>query len=483
MAEQYLMSMDVGTQSAKVIIFDIKGNIICQGVEPLKTIEVPGPALAIHPGDDIWEAIQIALDKVMKAFVGKGLDASNIKAIGLCVIRCCRTVLKSDHTLAYPVIGWMDKRLNYPYKWEEAFGDDVKYVSTSSGYITFRLTGEFKDTCANYIGQWPMNDKTLDWSDNPEDWKKFNLTRDMVADLVKPGEVLAPLRNDLCDKYGLPRGIPVVATAHDKAVEALGAGSLDNGTILISLGTYIAALTSGKNYVENSVDYWPFQASIPNRYIYECWGVRLGMWSISWFRDNFGQAAVYDSDEKGLIVEEILNREAQKVPAGSDGLLTLHDFAAPPHAEFRKAAFLGLDSRHTRAHMYRSLLEGIGFTLKNHVDKMNKELNEPTKAIVVSGGGANSDLFMQVLADIFGVPARRNVMRGSAAVGCAINAGYAVGIFKDYDKAISDMVQVQDIFEPNMKNHELYNKLNEDVYKHIQEHLDPLFEKLHKIVD
>lgn len=482
MSNQYLMSVDVGTQSAKVIVFDLEGNIICEGVKKLRNIQVPAPLLAIHPDDDIWDSLQIAFANVMEAYNALGLDPNDIKAIGLCVIRCCRTIIKADGELAYPVIGWMDKRMNKPYQYADEF-KGVRYVSTSSGYITHRLTGEFKDTCANYIGWWPMDDVTLEWSIDPKRWQECNLTRDRVMDVVKPGEILGYLTDELAQRYGLPKRLPVVATAHDKAVEALGAGSLDDGTVLISLGTYIAALTQGKEYVRNSVDFWPFQASIPHRYIYECWGVRLGMWTVSWFRDQFGQSAVAEAEEKNVQIEELLSREAEKVPAGSEGLFTIHDWAAPAHAEFRKGAMIGFDSRHTRAHMYRSLLEGIAFTLKNHVDKMSKELKVPTKELVVSGGGANSDLFIQILSDVFGVPAKRNVMRGSAAVGCAINAGMAVGAFDSYEQAIEKMVNVERVFTPNAGNHQFYNQLNSQVYQHGQTHLDPLLKNLSVLVD
>ncbi|GHA32035.1 FGGY-family carbohydrate kinase [Photobacterium aphoticum] len=482
MSSNYLMSVDVGTQSAKVIIFDYDGNILCQGSEPLQKIQVPAPLLAIHPDDDLWDALCLAFEHVMDNYYALGHQPEQIQAMGLCVIRCCRTVVKENGELAYPVIGWMDKRLNTPYQYQPEF-KGTRYVSTSSGYITHRLTGQFTDTCANYIGWWPMDDQTLDWSIDPQKWKDCNLTRDMVMDVVKPGEVLGTLRPELAERFRLPAQLPVVATAHDKAVEALGAGSLNDGTVLISLGTYIAALTQGKEYIKDSQDFWPFQASIPHRYIYECWGVRLGMWTVSWFRDQFGAAALAEAEEKNIQIEELLAREASHVAPGSEGLMTLHDWAAPPHAEFRKGAMIGFDSRHTRAHMYRSLLEGIAFTLKNHVDRMNVELGIPTQDLVVSGGGANSDLFMQILADVFGVPARRNQMRGSAAVGCAINAGMAVGAFDNYEDAIEKMVNVDQIFAPNLEHHEFYNALNGGVYQHIQQHLDPLLQKLSPLVD
>ena len=94
------------------------------------------------------------------------------------------------------------------------------------------------------------------------------------------------------------------------------------------------------------------------------------MWSISWFRDEFGAAVTADADAADVSVEDLLNAEAAQVPVGSDGLLTVHDWAAPPQARSCKGALIGFDGRHTRAHVYRSMLEGIALRLKTHMDPM-----------------------------------------------------------------------------------------------------------------
>lgn len=482
MDKKYLMGVDVGTQSAKVVIFDTEGNVICEGKQALRKLEIPAPLLAEHPDDDLWDSLTSAFHQVMKNFNAQGGKAKDILAMGLCVIRCCRVVLKENGELAWPVINWMDKRLNKPYEYLPQY-QQVKYVTTTSGYITHRLTGEFRDTCANYIGWWPMDNDTLDWSTDPAQWKSCNLTRDMVFDVVKPGEILGNLSDKAARRIGLPAGIPVIATAHDKAVEALGAGTLEPGVALISLGTYIGAMVHGQSNVKDAKNFWPFQASVPGRYLYECMGVRRGMWTISWFRDQFGAAALADADNKEQSIEELLNQEAMQVPAGCEGLLTVHDWAPPSEAEFRKGAMIGFDGRHTRAHMYRSMLEGIAFTMKNHMDKMAQELGVPFKSLIISGGGANSDVFMQIFADVFGVPTRRNLMKGSAAVGCAVNAGMAVGIFNDYQQATKKMVRMGEHFTPDAQNHALYNALNREVYQRINQQLDPLLQALSPLVD
>ncbi len=479
---KYLMGVDVGTQSSKVVVFDLEGNIICQGVQPLRKLAIPAPQLAEHPDDDLWDSLRAAFKKTMERYGRAGHDPSDILAMGICIVRCCRALLKKNGELAYPVINWMDKRLNTPYEHEEAYGQ-VGYVTTSSGYITHRLTGAFKDTCANYIGWWPMDDDKLEWSSDPALYKTCNVERDMLFDVVRPGEILGRVSQGAAELTGVPLGLPVVATAHDKAVEALGAGSLDRGAGLISLGTYIGAMTQGRENNRSAKHYWSFQASVPGRYIYECMGVRRGMWTVSWFCDQFGGGLIDEARGANLTPEDVFNREAAKIPPGCEGLITIHDWAPPPEAEYRKGVMFGFDGRHGRAHIYRSILEGIAFTLKLSMDRMFEELGVPLKQLVVSGGGSNSDVFMQIFADVFGVPARRNQMRGAAAVGCAINAGIAVGAFGSYEEAAAKMVRLADEFRPDLKNTRFYHKLCRQVYAKAHLHLDPILEELSPLVD
>ncbi len=482
MNKKYLMGVDVGTQSAKVVVFDLEGKSICEGKKALRKMVIPAPLLAEHPDDDLWDALQAAFIQVMDRFQQLGGNRSDILAMGVCVIRCCRVLLQADGRLAYPVINWMDKRLNSPYEHIDAYGD-VRYVTTTSGYITHRLTGQYKDTCANYIGWWPMDNDSWSWSTDQETLASCHVPREMLFDVVKPGEILGYICQEVAEALGIPAGLPVVATAHDKAVEALGSGTLAPGTALVSLGTYIGAMVHGQANIKNAQNFWPFQASIPGHYLYECMGVRRGMWTVSWFCDLFGQGIVDEAAKKGLSVEELFNREAQQVPAGCEGLVTVHDWAPPAEATFRKGVMFGFDGRHTRAHIYRSILEGIAFRMKQHMDKMMLELAVPLKELVISGGGSNSDLFMQIFADVFGVPARRNTVKGAAALGCAINAAMAVGVFQSYPEAIDRMVKVGDEFYPEEQNSGIYEQIFTKVYAKVHSHFDPLLRELSPLVD
>ena len=207
------------------------------------------------------------------------------------------------------------------------------------------------------------------------------------------------------------------------------------------------------------------------------------MWTISWFCNQFRPGVEELAKKAGLSIEDWFNKESEDVPAGCEGLLTIHDWAPPADRPYRKGVMFGFDGRHGRAHMYRSLLEGIAFTLKNHLDPMVDELGIKLEKIIVSGGGAKSEVFLQIFADCFGVPVHRNKMTDAAAIGSAICAGVATGLFEDQKAGVAVMVKPRDVYNPNTENNKMYNRLISDVYRTASESFDGPLEKLGRIVD
>ncbi len=475
MTAKYIIGVDGGTQSSKVLIFDLEGKIICQGKEDLRPMSMPEPGVVEHPDDDLWDSLVIAARKAMNAFPGKKED---IIGLGLCTIRCCRVLLKADGNLASPVISWMDERLSRPYEHDNP---EVSYVTTTTGYITHRLTGEFNDTVANYEGQWPIDKDTWQWSEDAEVFRQYNVPREMLFNLQLPTTVAGYITGEASKLTGFPEGIPVVNTANDKAVEALGAGLLEGPTALVSLGTYIPSMVHGRENIKNAQSFFSNLASLPYHYLYESGGIRRGMWTISWFRELLGEEAASKARDLGISIEDYLNNEGEKITAGSDGLMTIHDFLARPDIPFRKGIMIGFDGRHGSAHIYRSILEGIALTMKNHTDAMCEELNLTLENLIISGGGSNSNLFMQIFSDVYGLPACRNVVNGAAGLGSAISAALAAGVYPDYVSAIEKMVRIKDRFEPNPENHKTYHRMNSEVYRHITTYTDEILKKSYPI--
>lgn len=548
----YIVGIDNGSQSSKVTIFDEDGYVISQGRAPLRPYSAPFPGAAEHPDDDIWTSITAACRQAMETFPG---DPEEIAGIGLCTIRFCRALLTAEGELAHPVLSWMDPRVGRPHT---SFKDDgppqghqaaarsgsavddsarpanPAWITTSSGYITHRLTGEFRDAAANYQGLWPINTETWAWSRDSADYERTGMRRDQLFDLVSPGEVLGHLTERAADETGLPPGLPVVATANDKAVEALGCGLRSSGDLLVSLGTYITAMTTGTTPIptagissrqvdQSSGDnpkFWVNFGSEPGLYLYESGGIRRGMWTVSWYRNLIGEADLHT-----------LNQEASAVPAGSEGLLTVLDWLAPQEADYRRGSILGFDSRHGRGHIYRSILEGIAMTMHHRSEQMRSALDGTSRPrpaspsipgessfqrLIVSGGGSESPVMMQIMADVFGMPAVRigsasmessggigsaaaaghqggssmaetsrtekseaetsGAQASGAARGAAICAAVGLGIYPSFEDAVQAMVPSGQSWSPDPGQHAFYHEL-EAIYTSIRSHTDKIYQR------
>lgn len=475
MDNKYIIAIDGGTQSTKVAIFDIAGTEICSHTVKLREIELYGDDRAEHPEDDLWDSLKLACNEMFKHFHD---DKKNIIGVGLGSIRCCRALIKADGNLASPVQSWMDMRLSRPYEHDD---DAVKYVTTTTGYLTHRMTGETKDTRSNYVGPWPIDNMSLEWLEDQEAFDAFTTPREMLFDLVDPSTVIGKVNEFASEATGIPVGTPVVSTSNDKAVEGLGAGLVNDGTVLVSLGTYITSMMVGEENNPNTVNFWSNPGAIAGEYLYESSGIRRGMATVTWIKELLGSDVVKEGEARGMSPEGYLNLVGADVPVGCDGLYTiLHWLSRPSHLHER-GMMIGFNGTHKGPHMFRSVLEGIAMTMKNNAQAMCDERGIELSNIVVSGGGSNGELFMQIFADVFGVPAHRNVVNGSASMGAAICTALALGVYDDRQTAIDHMVRRRDTFMPIPENVALYHEMNEKVYKRIVKDTDELLKVSHEI--
>jgi sugar (pentulose or hexulose) kinase len=387
-------------------------------------------------------------------------------------------LIKADGNLASPVQSWMDLRLAGPYQHED---DAVRYVTTSTGYLTHRLTGETRDTRSNYVGPWPIDPDTLAWYEDSDRFDAYTTPREMLFELVDPATVLGKITDTAAGATGIPAGIPVVSTANDKAVEGLGAGLVNDGTVLVSLGTYITSMMAGTGAAPDSVNYWRNPGAVPGEFLYESCGIRRGMATVTWVKDLLGSDIVAAAKKRNLSPEAYMNVLAAEVPVGCDGLYTVLNWLPRPSRLHERGMMIGFNSTHKGPHMFRSVLEGIAMTMKNYAQAMCDEIGVPLTRILVSGGGANGDLFMQIFADVFGLPAHRNVVNGSAGMGAAICAALALGIYRDRQAAIDNMVRQRDTFTPVREHAARYDKINTQVYQHIVPATDDLLQKSYQI--
>jgi sugar (pentulose or hexulose) kinase len=469
---RYIVGIDNGSQSTKVVIYDLAGNAVAEGRQVLRAASRPRPGIVEHPDDDLWDSIVQASRAALARFSG---DPGEIIGVGLCTIRCCKAYLRADGSLLQPVMSWMDTRAYQPYMPDDP---GLAYATTSSGYLTQRFTGEFRDTAANSILlQWPIDTDTWQWSTDPALYRQFSVRREQLFELLPPGSVAGTVTAAAATATGIPAGLPVVVTANDKAVEALGSGSLDDRTALVSLGTYIAAMVHGPRNRPDAQQFWTNFGCVPHRYLYESHGIRRGMWTLTWLMDLLGPEFAAAAAARGVTREQVLEDEALRVPAGSEGLYSVLDWLAPTDHPYRKGIMLGFDARHTRAHAYRSILEAIALTMQDKVAAMTAELGTTLREIVISGGGSTSPLFMQIFADAFGLPASRATGPGGASLGAAICAAVATGVYPDFAAAIARMEKPRETFQPQPQNTELYRRMNDAVYRDVRQSTDQVLER------
>lgn len=440
-APRYVLAIDNGSQSTKVHVVDQFGTVHATGRAALQPCVFPAPGQVVHPADDLWDSIVRACREALEAF---DRPADAIEAVGLCTIRCCRALLNVDGGLVEPVLSWMDERVWRAY---DPPGDErIAWITTSSGYLGHRLTGAFRDAAANYQGVWPIDEGAGQWSSDPADFERAGMPRRVLMELVQPGGRLGFVTAEAADRTGLPPGIAAYATANDKAVEALGAGLLiPTDGVLLSLGTYIAAMTVEQRRPEESDDYWVNVAASPDTALIESGGIRRGMWTVSWIRDLLESPNGRGAGE----TERLLELDASNVAPGCSGLSALMDWLSPTGRPYRRGALIGFDGTQGRGALYRCVLEGIALTMAGNIEAMESALGRRPTALTVTGGGAASDLMMQMLADILDRPTRRAGMQDAAGLGAAICAGVGSGIHSGWDTAVESMVSTGLAFAPD----------------------------------
>lgn len=469
----YFLAIDGGSASTKVSVVDELGVVHASGRAPLRHYSLGPDGEAVHPDDDLWDTLCSAAREALAGFAG---DRDAIVAVGLCGIRSCRALLDADGHLTEPLLSWMDVRLARP---QGDLDPAVATLTTAGGYLTVRLTGERRDSAASFEGMWPIDPLTRAWSTDPAEQQRTGMPLALLPDLVDPGGLLGHVTDGASAQTGIPAGLPVHATANDKAVEALGCGLLDPGVLLLSLGTYIAAMTVGDEPAPEHDAYWRNSAAVPGRFLHESGGIRRGMWTVAWLRTLVSAAAPGPVDAAD--VQRWLDEGARDVSPGCGGLMTLPDWLAPGHAPHRRGVILGLDGSHDAHHLYRSILEGIALTMRGHVEAMEAELG-PSTRMRVCGGGSHSDLMMQIVADVFGRPVERAGVSDAAGLGAAICAAVGHGVHPDFDAAVGAMTRPGDVFTPDPGARSRYQEVFE-VYADLNRFTDPMLERVATLAD
>jgi sugar (pentulose or hexulose) kinase len=299
---------------------------------------------------------------------------------------------------------------------------------------------------------------------------------------MPPGQVLGTITTQAARETGIPEGLPLVAAAADKACEVIGSGSLASNIGCLSYGTTATINVTHRKYIEPIALLPPYPSAVPGFYTVEV-QVYRGYWMVNWFKQQFGHPERQKAANSGLEAEELFDKLVDDIEPGSMGLM-LQPYWTPglkmPGPE-AKGAVIGFGDVHTRAHLYRSILEGLAYALREGRERIEKRSRTSINSLRVSGGGSQSRHAMQLTADIFGLPTARPHLYETSGLGAAIDAAVGLGLHPDFNTAVREMTHVGEVYEPDRKNHRMYDALYREVYKKMYKRLKPLYERIREI--
>ncbi len=507
-----LLAIDVGTQSTRAIVFDRRGEILARCQVPIEPYFSQHPGWAEQHAEVYWDAVGQACQGLWQ----EGFDPARIVGLSLTTQRATMLCIGADDAPLAPAIVWMDKReargvppvgglwglafralglsqtmrsfqSEAPANWwwqhcPELWQKTQRYVLLS-GYLSFLLSGEWLDSTGSQVGYIPFDYKRQQWAAD-SDWKWQALPgirREQLPGLVAPGQPLGRLQASAARHLGLPEGLPIIAAAADKACEVLGAGCVVPEQACLSFGTTATINTCVPKYVEVESFIPPFPAAIPGAFNTEV-QIYRGFWMVSWFKQQFADREQRIADRRGISAESLFDELLDEVPPGSMGLM-LQPYWSPgvrePGPE-AKGAIIGFGDVHTRAHMYRAILEGLAYGLRAGSEKIEKR-SARLSTLRVAGGGSQSDGAMQLTADIFNMTAQRPHVYETSALGAAINAAVGLGLYRDHAAAVAAMSRVGEEFRPQPEAVAIYDRLYREVYQKMYARLQPLYQRIRDI--
>ncbi len=221
---------------------------------------------------------------------------------------------------------------------------------------------------------------------------------------------------------------------------------------------------------------------MPGLYSFEI-QIYRGYWMVSWFKQEFGLREERMAAEKGVEPEVLFDELVNSVPPGSQGLV-LQPYWSPglrsPGPEAR-GAIIGFGDVHTRAHIYRAILEGLAYALREGAERTEKRSKVKIRELRVAGGGSQSRAAMQLTADIFGLPTARPHVYEASGLGAAIDAAVGVKLHADFPTAVAAMTRVGETFSPDPQSHRVYNELYNEIYLKMYSKLQPFYKKIRRI--
>ncbi|RYG58418.1 xylulokinase, partial [bacterium] len=334
-------------------------------------------------------------------------------------------------------------------------------------YVRFRLTGEFATEVSDASGTSLLNVPERRWSSAV--CEKLGIPLEHLPKVYESYEVSGYVDKLGAAVTGLKVGTPVVGGGGDQAAGAVGNGIVQSGILSVAMGTSgVVFAQADTPVVDPQLRLHTFCHAVPGKW--HVMGVMLSAGgSLRWYRDTIALSEKAVAAQMKTDAYELIAREASTISPGSEGLFFMPYLTGErtPHPDpLARGAFIGFNLLHTKAHMARAVMEGVSFGLRDSLEIL-KEMNVSIGNVRANGGGAKSDVWCQMTADIFGYPLSTIAIDEGPALGVALLAGVGVGIYSSVEEACSAVVKVTrgaSVIEENARLYEKHYQIYRGLY-------------------
>jgi xylulokinase len=507
-----LLGIDVGTSGTKSLAMRDDGELLGSATAdyPLSN---PKPGWSEQEPADWWNA---AVDSVKKTLKSGRIKAEDVAGIGLSGQMHGSVFLDKSGSVIRPAILWNDQRtaaecaeiekkaggrdklialvanpaltgftapkILWLRKHETKNFDRCVKVLLPKDYVRYRLTGEFATDVSDASGTLLLDVRNRKWC-KPL-LAKLHLDEKLLPPVYESEEVTGKLSDSAAKALGLKKGVPVVGGGGDQAAGAVGNGIVRRGVISATMGT------SGVVFAHSD----EVQIDPQGRVHTFCHAVR-GKWhvmgvvlsaggSLQWYRNQLAAQEINDARRLRTDPYNLITEQASEAPAGSEGLFFLPYLTGErsPHADpYARAAWIGLSLRHNRAHLIRSVMEGAAYAMRDCLEIING-MNVPIREIRLSGGGARSEFWRQMQADVYGRRVCTINAEEGPAFGAALLAAAGTGRYKGVTEACNAVIRVVSSTDPQAEAKRAYSK-SYPMFRKLYQSLKPDFAEIARLVD
>ncbi len=501
MADKYLMAIDAGTGSVRAVLFDTEGNqISCVQKEWTHREDPRWPGSMDFDWKHNWG---LASACVREALAESGIDPAAVAAVSTTCMRegivlydekgeeiwsCANVDGRSNDEVGeliamnpemekeiYAVsgqtyaLGALPRLLWVKNKQPEIYERTAK-LGMFNDWLIYHLTGVLAVEPSNGSTTGIFDLKKRAW--DREIVRKVGLKDDIFPPVAECGQRVGTVNAAGAADTGLKEGTPVIAGGGDCQLGCVGVGVVDDSQAAVFGGSFWQyEFNTGSGDTDPKCRVRVNCHAVPGMWQYEALAFKPGL-VMRWFRDAFCQEEVRLGKEKGVDPYQLMNEQAEKIPAGCYGMICafsdVMNFIAWKHAAPTFTNFDFDPEKYNKYTFYRAIMENTALITRGHLDLVEEATGHRPKEVVFAGGASKGAVWCQILADVLGIPVRVPVVREATALGAAILAGFGVGIYDSISDAARRLVKWAAVYQPDEENHRVYTEMYpvwREVYK------------------